>query len=153
MEVDYDIYAEGEAELGWLNATIDWKAEPAADPNEGLQTIASRIQQKLEAEGKEVAHLKMTLSPREGLDDIAIINLVRNDFVPELAQRIEEPVRHAQIILNLRAEADPELLESVSTDTLGELTASTDGLYLRVEHLEQFRPGRPEPTYRMNATD
>ena len=152
MEVDYDIYAEGEAELGWLNATIDWKAEPAADPNEGLQTIASRIQEKLEAEGKEVAHLKMTLSPREGLDDIAIINLVRNDFVPELAQRIEEPVRHAQVILNLRAEADPELLESVSTDTFGELTAASDGLNLRVEHLEQFRPGRPEPTHRMNAT-
>ena len=48
----------------------------------------------------------MTLSPDAGLGgDVAIINLVRNDFVPELSADLDAPIESGQLIINLRAEA------------------------------------------------
>src|SRR5205085_1112065 len=62
MEVDYELYAEGEALLGWLNATAELKSERPFDPNAKLESLARAIQERLG--GTEIAHLKMTLSPR-----------------------------------------------------------------------------------------
>src|ERR1043166_3642587 len=85
MAVDYAVYADGEALLGWLNGTVALAAAAAFDGNAVLQLLAARVQELLNAAGAEIAHLKMTLSPNEGLGDLAVINVVRNDFVPELS--------------------------------------------------------------------
>jgi hypothetical protein len=50
--------------------------------------------------------------------------------------------------LNLRAEADPELLRSTVLAAVGVVTA-TAGVTHHVEHLEHFRPGKPTPTHRL----
>src|SRR5207237_7939785 len=58
LDIDYDIYAEGEAELGWLNSSVQVKAaRPFALDQLLLDTVAE-LQQALAAEGAEVAHLK-----------------------------------------------------------------------------------------------
>ena len=49
----------------------------------------------------------MTLSPDAGVGRIGVVNLVRNDFVPELSMELGEPVEGGQLIINLRAEAAP----------------------------------------------
>ena len=108
MEVDYEIYADGEALLGWLNATVQLSASQPFPSDDLLKNFATEIQIRLA--GAEIAHLKMTLSPDAGLGEIAVINLVRSDFVPELSLTIEEPVASGQLIVNLRAEADPETM-------------------------------------------
>ena len=52
----------------------------------------------------EIAHLKMTLSLDVSLGgNGAIINLVRNDFVPELSVDLDAPIESGQLIINLRA--------------------------------------------------
>lgn len=149
MKVDYDTYAEGEALLGWLNATINVQHQSDSDGNELLREIATRLQERLSQAGSEIAHLKMTLSPEGGLSDLAVVNVVRNDIVAELGQRLDDLMRGGQLILNLRAESDPEALESIVRETLDVVTqASRSGIVLEIEDLERFRPGRPEPTHR-----
>jgi Ni2+-binding GTPase involved in maturation of urease and hydrogenase/DNA-binding transcriptional ArsR family regulator len=147
MEVDYDIYADGEALLGWLNATIQLTVDDEIDSAVLLRGIAREIQRRLQTEGAEVAHLKMTLSPENAFaGEVAVINLVRNDFTPEMGQELDEPVSGGQIILNLRAECDPERLESIVHEAL--TAVSTPECGLKLDHLERFRPGRPVPTHR-----
>ena len=68
-------------------------AAEAFDGNTFLRELAGQVQQRLQAGKAEVAHLKMTLSPDSGLSDIGVVNLVRNDFVPELSLALEQPVR------------------------------------------------------------
>ncbi|HAV62280.1 MAG TPA: cobalamin biosynthesis protein P47K, partial [Verrucomicrobiales bacterium] len=143
MDVDYEIYAEGEALLGWLNATLDLEAGEAFDANRVIEQLARDIQHRLNAQGGEVAHLKMTFSPADGLGDLAVINLVRSDFVPELSQQLEQPARAGQLIVNLRAEADPAQLRSAVETSAARLESSFAGLSARLDHLEQFRPGKP----------
>lgn len=147
MEIDYDIYAEGEALLGWLNATIEVSPEDEVDAGLLLEAIAQVIQNRLNGMEAEVAHLKMTLSPDNAFaGEVAIVNLVRNDYKPELCQELDEPISGGQIILNLRAECDPDELAKIITEAVA--SVSTGPCKLRLEHLEHFRPGRPEPTHR-----
>lgn len=99
------------------------------------------------AEAIEVAHLKMTLTPDEGTD-LAVANLVRGDGRMERAYSLQSPTESGELILNLRAEADPELLRRIVLTALEGLTAE-GGLRSAVEHIEAFRPGRPTPTHRL----
>jgi len=147
MAVDYEVYAEGEALLGWLNCMARFESTSPVDGNAVLLDIAQRVQGSLQAGGLEIAHLKLTLSPDEG-NDIAVANLVRNDGAAELSHQLQEPLEAGQLILNLRAEAAPELLREKVTGILRAME-SGDGLRFEIEHLESFRPGKPEPTHRL----
>jgi G3E family GTPase len=149
MEVDYELYADGEALLGWLNATVQLSGSTEFDANAVLEHLARDLQQKLVTSGAEVAHLKMTFSPDAGLNDIAAVNLVRNDFVPELSLRLEQGCTAGQLILNLRAEAAPEVLKSAVESSVRDLAAAFPNVSATLDHLEHFRPGKPQPTHRL----
>jgi hypothetical protein len=93
----------------------------------------------------------MTLDPQNSFGELAVINLVRNDHVPELSQRLEEPVEAAQVIINLRAEAEPDILRQAVEGSLAEIGASGSNIKAQVDHLEFFKPGKPQPTHRIGA--
>jgi len=150
MEVDYQVYADGEALLGWLNATVQLAAKKPFVAEEFLTQVATHIQKRLTAHEAEVAHLKMTLSPDGNVaGEIAAVNLVRNDFVPELSYQLEEPVQGGQLIINLRAEAAPDVLGTAVREGLAAAAKKYPGLAATLDHLEHFRPGKPTPTHRV----
>ena len=150
MAVDYDLYAEGEALLGWLNATVAIAGQPF-DANRLLKALAEDLRTRLgEA---EIAHLKMTFNPDAGLGDIAAVSLVRSDFVPELSLTLDGPAESGQLILNLRVEADPGTLRTAVEAAVAALPQNFPGLSARLDHAEQFRPGRPNPTHRDTHAD
>jgi G3E family GTPase len=150
MKVDYQIYADGEALLGWLNCTVHLKAKKAFDSNKFLTLLAKEIQKRLAAKKSEIAHMKMTLSPEDSLSgEIAGINVVRNDFVPELSFELDTPVKGGQLIVNLRAEAAPDVLGTAVREGLAAATKKFPTMEATVDHLEHFRPGKPTPTHRI----
>jgi G3E family GTPase len=146
MGVDYQIYADGEALLGWLNATVRFTFSPVANVNELLEDLAGAVQRRLEVEAAQIAHFKMTFDPGDPFGELAIINLVRNDYVPELSQSLPEPATQGQLVINLRAEADPALLRKAVEQAL--FGVATDEMEYQIEDMENFRPGKPVPTHR-----
>lgn len=145
-DVDYDEYAEGEALLGWLNATVHVEADAPFEGNALLAGVAARVQAELGAEGIEVAHFKAVFTPDEDGADLAVLNLVRGDATPEMSHRLAEPLESGELILNLRAEGDPARLEAV---VRASLAAALAAVRHDVLHLERFRPARPVPVHRM----
>ncbi|MGV3773340.1 MAG: GTP-binding protein [Verrucomicrobiales bacterium] len=148
MQVNYDTYAEGEALLGWLNCTVKISSRREFEAGKVLTSFARLVHESLAQQKIEIAHLKMTLNPDEDLGDIAVINLVRNDFKPELSQELPEPIESGEMIVNLRAEGAPDLLHDSVTKALYQLMQEHPTLFARVEHIEHFKPGKPEPTHR-----
>jgi Ni2+-binding GTPase involved in maturation of urease and hydrogenase len=146
MDIDYPTYGDGESLLGWLNTTIELEAPDDSDfdGNEFLKSLASNIQSEMQAQGAEVAHLKMTLTPIDDAFEIAAINLVRNDSLPELSHTLLDPLEDGELILNMRAEAAPETLDIIVNAALAKAAAN---LRYEVTHNEHFRPGMPTPTH------
>jgi G3E family GTPase len=149
MEVDYQIYADGEALLGWLNCTGQVSAGKPFDADRFLKELAGEIQQRLRAAKVEVAHLKMTLSSAARTGAIAAVNLVRNDFVPESSFHLDTPLTGGQFIINLRAEAAPDVLVAAVREGLAVTLEKLPSLQATLDHLEYFRPGKPTPTHRI----
>ena len=89
----------------------------------------------------------MTLSPETG-NDLAVANLVRTDGRAEFSHSLQEPLDAGELIVNLRAEADPDRLKELALESVKE-SAAAAGIIAEVEHAEAFRPGRPVPTHRL----
>jgi G3E family GTPase len=147
MDVDYDTYAEGEALLGWVNATCRLASLQPFDGNAFLHRLSDSVHHRLAEADIEIAHFKMTLSPDTGTD-LAVLNLVRTDGRAESQHRLAEELTNGELILNLRAEGDPDLLKSTAIAGLDQ-TAGALGIAVTIEHAEHFRPARPQPTHRM----
>ena len=149
MAVDYEVYADGEALLGWLNATVTLKSDDEFEANDFLKKLATHVQGLLQIAGVEIAHFKMTFSPDDGIaGELASINLVRSDYVAELGMELDEPSTGGQLIVNLRAEADPASLVEAVKEGLRQVTTNFFGLQATLDHEEHFSPGKPTPTHR-----
>jgi G3E family GTPase len=141
-EVDYEVYAEGEALLGWLNASVTLRSTNEFDGNEWLRDLAARVRAALRH--VEIAHLKMTLMPALDGNDLGVVNLVRSDGAVEMSHTLKAPLAEGDLLVNLRAEGDPEDLRMY---VLEAITGS--GCAAQVRNIEYFRPAKPQPTHRM----
>jgi hypothetical protein len=150
LDIDYETYGEGEALLGWVNATMR-VAGADFDGNAFLRAFAIRIAGTLGAGGIEIAHLKMTLAPiggDVGGGDLAVLNQVRNEHAAELSHRLDGEISRGELIVNLRAEGDPARLAAAVEDAALD-AGDTQSLVVTTVHQEHFRPGRPQPTHRL----
>jgi G3E family GTPase len=147
LDIDYDEYADGEALLGWLNCTARISG-PAFDGNDWVGRLVDRLQRRLRQLDIEIAHLKMSLTPAEHDRDLCVVNAVSTDAPPVNPFRLQDVIDAGELIINLRAEGDPEVLRREAIDALT-AQAAIAGLAMTVDHIEHFRPGRPVPTHRV----
>lgn len=148
LDLDYDIYAEGEAELGWLNATVTVKSEEEIDLDELLIDIVGAVRELLATGGHETAHLKV-IGLWEGFFGVA--NLVSSDSRPELSLPSHSRVREADLIVNARVAMDPKRLASTVADAVRG-AAARHGAAARFRGVRSFRPARPIPTHRFASS-
>jgi G3E family GTPase len=144
LDIDYDTYAEGEAELGWLNGSLHVTAAKPFDLDELLLAIVGHLQTALSGRQAEAAHLK-AIGLWEGFFGVA--NLVSNHTRPELSLPSRSQVREADVIVNARVAMDPAELERQVDETVGAV-ARERNLETQFLKTQSFRPGRPTPTHR-----
>lgn len=152
LDIDYDQYADGEALLGWLNATLRVRSdENDFDGNALLTGLGRSLREELAGREVTVAHLKMTLTPVGDPFEIAAINLVRDDAEAELSHRLMDSLEEGELLVNIRAECDARELEKACEKAFGVILDEQLGLSFEIEHLEAFQPGKPMPTHRLTA--
>lgn len=147
LELDYDTYAEGEAELGWLNANLAVSAEKPFSLDDLLIGIVNRLRTSLIEQKAEAAHLK-AIGLWEGAHGVA--NLISNDVPAELSLPAECQTKNADLVVNARVAVDPQVLDKEVRRAVeaacSDLAASADW-----RQVQSFRPGRPVPTHRLAA--
>lgn len=145
-QVDYDIYAEGEAELGWLNATLRLTATGGAfEVDRLLVELVRNLASAFDSVSAEPAHLKV-LADAAGAT--AIANLVSADAQVELSLASGAQANAVEFTVNARVAIDPAQLAEQLSQAAGEL-AARHGLSYEIADLQSFRPGRPTPTHRL----
>ncbi len=150
LDIDYDTYADGEAELGWVNLSAVLSSDGEVD----LDQLASLIVESIAAQivdraSGEIAHVKA--SALAG-DTQAVANVVSNDSTVDIGlrsgRRVDGPV---QLIVNARVAMDPQLLEACCREQL-EVVATELGLRWSSVSAQSLRPGRPTPTHRVTLS-
>jgi len=145
LDLDYDRYARGEAELGWLNCRVKVSsAVQSFSLDDLLEKIASTLAAALSAWSVEIAHLK--ISGRSG-SYLALVNLVDRRQSDELSIRCGGQVHEAELTVNARVAIDPAVLEQQVVGTALEVCLRR-GLRPDIQALRSFRPGRPVPVHR-----
>lgn len=149
LDIDYDVYAEGEAELGWLNSSVHIQSSETFDLDTLLVDTVRSMKQRLKEMGAETAHLK-TIGLWEGFFGVA--NLVSSENEPELSLASNCTVDVLDLIVNARVACDPDLLEKLTRETVLEICGK-HGATAEFRQTQSFRPGRPVPTHRYQTAD
>ena len=145
--MDYVTYAEGEAELGWLNCQVRAESTTRFELDNLVLKMVELIGKQLSDAGQEVAHLKVL---GQTMQDAAVANLVGSSVEPELSLASEIKPMAADLLVNARVAASPEDLKRIVDEVTNELQAQI-GVDLQVGNMQSFRPGKPEPTHRIGS--
>lgn len=145
LEIDYDVYAEGEAELGWLNSSVRLTAKEPFDLDQLLVDLIGRLKAALAAGNYEAAHLK-AIGLWEGFFGVA--NLVSSGLEPELSLPSRCQVREVDLVVNARVACDPDQLKTLVDQAIRDVAAARSATVTEGQ-TQSFRPGRPMPTHRL----
>lgn len=143
VEVDYDIYAEGEAIMGWLNSTIELSGE-SHDWDVFARNLLSNLSEQFDNQNASVGHVKLIL---ESGHRFITGNLTGKEETLSFRGSAGKS-NHARLTLNARVEMSPEALEKIVRDILSSHTNSD--LESRIITMRSLSPGRPNPTYRFD---
>ncbi len=140
-EVDYDVYAKGEAVLGWLNTTmtlqgalVDWDAL--------AKEILTKLSKRFDGLNLAVGHVKLLLET----DKASVVGNVTSTCESLEMRGSAGSGNHAKMTLNARVETTPENLECIVSEILSEVCGSE--VTQNIETSKCLQPGRPNPTYR-----
>ena len=148
LDIDYDTYADGEAELGWVNLTAMVETgEQPVDLDDLTQTLVATIAKHVIEDGKgNIAHLKVSAL---GGDTQSVANLVANDAAVDVGLLAGRSVSGSvQLIVNARVAMDPDDLESHCRQAVDSLGVQQNLTFKSVT-AHSLRPGRPNPTHRV----
>jgi len=149
LDLDYDIYAEGEAELGWLNASLTVTAPQPIEVDPLLVAIVERLKEELEGSGAETAHLKVIAMTDDGY---GVANLISSDSPAELSLPCQRQAPKIELVVNARVATDPAELQEVVQRVVS-AAATAAGGSAEFRQTQSFRPGRPVPTHRLAPVD
>jgi len=145
-EVDYDTYAEGEAELGWLNASVELRADGGGDWRPFCLDLVSRMRNELQAASAEIAHVKLYLGTFSGS---LVANVTSTRGEPSVRGRVVGTPQEADLTLNARVHMGPGELREVAERSLH--ASAGDRIKVRIKSIRNFSPARPEPTHRFES--
>jgi Ni2+-binding GTPase involved in maturation of urease and hydrogenase len=146
LDVNYDIYADAESRLGWLNLSGMICCEKELDINSFIYEFMNAAKDKFENNGYEIAHLKAYVVNEK---DWAKASVTSVDEEIYFNKRADADGDKWNIIVNARVDIAPENLQTHLKEALNEKMSD---LKINIEQLsiQCFRPGRPTPKYRIH---
>lgn len=145
LEVDYDKYGAGEAEMAWLDEEVGILTIDKDAVSTGGRFIKN-IFEKIIERGYPIGHLKFLLNDGQKQQKISYTSISQ----PEIKQRYSRvKTDRVVILINARIQADPVHLRSIISDSIHELETST-GCKVIENKISSFKPGYPIPSQRIS---
>lgn len=140
--VDYDVYAEGEAVLGWLNMAVELE-KPGEDWDAFASCLLNTLGEKFDKAGLSVAHVKIRL---ETGGKSMLGNITGSKDTAQVRDCAGKGDK-ANLTINARVETSPENLLDMVESSLQQICAA-EGIRYCIAASNCLQPGRPEPTFR-----
>ncbi|MGE4274786.1 MAG: GTP-binding protein [Candidatus Methanomethylophilaceae archaeon] len=142
VDLDYDIYADAEAELGWYNGVFEFQS-PKYDSYALSMDLLRRLSEKIPPNA--IAHAKVALTS----DSNQIkVSLVGNELSVGGVFGSRYGKGPSKLNFNARVVSQPEALQEAVRATVQEILSDM-GLEHQLVTDACFSPGRPNPTFRL----
>jgi Ni2+-binding GTPase involved in maturation of urease and hydrogenase len=154
VDIDYEVYATAEAEMGWYNSRAELIATEGATqagagmPEPGLdpEAIALDLAMALSGEfGADLIHGKLVVTTESGSIKVSVVGGV---LQADVAREGNDPVGRAGLTLNLRATVEPEALAKRAEQILRRVAG--DRAHVEAYEYRALIPGRPVPEHRIS---
>lgn len=140
-DIDYDVYAEGEAVLGWLNCSLSLTGHEI-DWDSFIHRLMEDLSSEFDAKKIPVGHVKLII---ENGDQYAAANLTGG--TETLSFRWYAGTGDtAGMTLNARVEMNPDELKEIILKILNRHLGKN--ISMKINRLSSISPGYPKPTYR-----
>ena len=142
LNIHYDKYAAGEAALAWLNATVT--IHSPANAMSKACTFIDDMFAEISFQKFPIGHLKFFLQTGNWKRKISYTSnkgAKRGNFNQGLS------ADHATVIVNARIETHPDDLKKIFYQLVTKI--EDENSQIEVLNLESFKPGYPQPTYRL----
>jgi hypothetical protein len=137
LTLDYARYAAAEASLAWLNARVTASAVPDISP----AMLVGPLLDRLSCAVPKIVHLKLLVQCESGYLKAA---LTASHADPVVEGTLDaSPARDHEILLNVRALADPIALQSIIESEFTKLPVR-----LTWQSIQSFRPAAPVPYHK-----
>ncbi len=148
LELDYKLYAEGEAELAWLDEEIGIVStgKAAVDAAETLINLIHSALLKLKL---PIGHLKFLVD--NGREQVKLGFYSGNEAESSFRLPMSESER-VVVLINARVQTEPESLQQVIEEAVLE-TEKLGGCRIIEKTSSAIRPGQPVPTFRIDPCD
>lgn len=143
LDLDYDIYGEGEAKMAWLDKHIT-----IIDDNMNAVIVARKILEgtfrRIREEGVLIGHLKFFVDGTAWSRKVSFTS-TSHDFsgLPD-----DPAVGRIDLLINARVQTDPAWLTRVVDEVVSK--SVRENVEITAGEWSAFVPGYPRPTHRMN---
>jgi Ni2+-binding GTPase involved in maturation of urease and hydrogenase len=139
LNIDYDIYAAGEAKLAWIDQLLEIFSSDNIAVQQA-QDLINKIYKEVSKRQYPIGHLKFLIN-----------NAIKISLTAAMEQPVDiihSPAASATMLINMRVQGSPELLAQLVADAVQEIEANS-ACTIVVNSLSAFQPGYPKPAYRM----
>ena len=144
LELDYDLYGAGEAELAWLDQEI----MISSSNRKGIELsekFINKVYAKLVSQNLPIGHLKFFLN--DGFHSQKISFTTINQEATVSLSKVNE-VSEISVLINARVQAETEALKKIVADAISEIDQQEDCIIVE-KFKSAFQPGYPKPLHRI----
>lgn len=145
LDIDYQIYGSGEAELAWFDQEIEIHSESAVAPQIGKQII-EQILEGTENRHWTIGHLKFIMEADDRTEKISFTTIINRSDLDELTV---SKAYEAKLVINARIETEPDELKQMVAGIVQTIRNENKATILEL-NTSAFKPGFPNPTHRMS---
>ena len=146
LDIDYQIYGKGEADLAWLDEEINIHTEDQSAWERAVLFI-ELIVDEIKRLQIRIGHLKFLLKGGEISQKISFTSISEENWkniLPVLK------IGDIQIMVNSRIETSPAMILSIFKKGVEAITGP--GVFISESHEQVFKPGFPNPTHRITRS-
>ena len=144
-DLDYDIYAAGEAELGWLNSSVRLQSPGEREADAVLMELGRGILEGCRQRSLEIAHGKLLI---ESDGQVAVLNMTDTAAEPVLSRTSSASAAEMNLTINLSDSGEPRRAGRNCSERLVAL-GQPERRHDNSQRAQAFSPPRPVPTHRI----
>jgi len=144
LEIDYERYARAEAGLAWLNCSVTVTLTKELTPSSVVGPLLENLEAVLTANKIGIAHLKVMDECASGYVKASVVRNGEEPFVQGILDA--SPAAIHELLLNLRATAEPDVLQTLVEVELANLPGG-----VAIRKMQCFSPAAPKPEFRLTS--